>query len=128
MVSIRLHSMAAFTLDQLCSDLKRTAGEIRTDIRSRTDATAVLDKLWYVQDQLHRLVAHVSDTSSTEDAVSNACPNLFPAVIDVLKTVAFHKLDRLPALAQACEHINNHLMELERIKENQQSHSAAARA
>lgn len=120
--------MGTLTLDQLCSDLKRTAGEIRTDIRSRADATAVLEKLWYMQDQLHRLVAHVSDTPSTEHALSIACPNLFSSVIDVLKTVAFHKLDRLPALALACEHINNHLMELERIKENQQTRSAAARA
>ena len=81
-----------------------------------------------MQDQLHRLVAHVSDTASTEDAVSNACPNLFSCIIDVLKTVAFHKLDRLPALAQACEHINGHLMELERLKENQQSRIATATA
>ena len=119
--------MGTFTLDQLCSDLKRTAGEIKMDVGCQTDAAASLEKLWYVQDQLHRLVAHVTDASSAGDAVSDVCPDLFSSVIDVLQTVAICKLDELPALAQACEHINKHLKELEQMKHDQRSRSAAAR-
>ena len=119
--------MGTITPDQLCSDLKRTAREIRMDIGCQTDATVLLEKLWYMQDQLHRLVAHVSDTFSAGDAVSEACPDLFYGVIDALQTVAICKVDKLPALAQACGHINKYLMELEQIKEDQRSRSAAAR-
>ena len=114
------------SLNELCSNLTRTTSEIRTAIGVRSDATGLLAKFWLLQDQLHRLVAHVSDNSSKADALSDICPDLVSQVIEVLSTAASLKLDKLPALRKACEHINDHLIKLEQTKQQRRTRSATA--
>ena len=120
--------MVALTLHELCSDLMQTAGEIRIAMRAHAGAPRLLERFWRLQDQLHRLVACVADNPSEGEALSEICPDLATRIIDVLTSAAFFKVDKLPALGEACWNINNYLLELEHAKQERRSRSATASA
>jgi len=103
-------------LDPIVGNVLSAVQQARNVIFFRTRTEDVLQAFWALQDQTHRLIAHVADGDVDCFVLSRDSPNLVPSIVDVLGHARRSAKIQILAVDQACSAINEFLLELQRIK------------
>ena len=109
------------SLTYLCFDVKPAIAEIKALIGAHGTPPELLDSFWCLQDQLHRLLAHVRDNPSDFQALGAMCPDLAPEALRVLTSAVAAGIYEIPAVRNACRHINEYLIQLEHAHEQERT-------
>jgi|tagenome__1003787_1003787.scaffolds.fasta_scaffold18162178_1 hypothetical protein len=100
-----------------CREVSGKIQSVRQSFRSQTDISEVLNELWGLQDELHLLVEHSTDSRSESLAALEAeCPRLISDVVDLLSFIGKTGFGKVAAIRLSCAAINNLLVELAQIK------------
>jgi hypothetical protein len=94
---------------RLCKNVEYAAAQVRTSIGEHADISDILDRFWFLQDTLSRLLEAVDN----EDGDVTQCRGLIRKVVEVLGSPQVRKLSSIPAVKLACETINSCLISLE---------------
>jgi len=103
-------------LDSIVGNVLSAVQQVQYVISFRTRTEDVLQAFWRLQDQTHRLLAHIVDEDVDCSVLSRSSPNLVPAIVDALAHARKSAIIRIAAVNQACDAINEFLLELQRIK------------
>src|SRR5947209_14041269 len=104
------------TLDLIVGNVFSAVQHVRGVISFRTQTEDVLQAFWRLQDQTHRLLAHVLDGDVDSSVLNRNSPNLVPTIVDALDQARKSAIFQIAAVYQACSAINESLLELQRIK------------
>ena len=94
---------------RLCKTVEYAAAQVRSTIGDHADTSEILDRFWFLQDALSRLLEAVDN----EDGDVTQCRGLIRKVVEVLGSPQVRKLSLIPAVKLACETINSCLISLE---------------
>jgi hypothetical protein len=103
---------------EICAEVVLAIQAVRLSFQSHTEITETLDAFWRLQDQLHRLVAEISD-SPCEILLTlrSECPRLVQEIVELLTFTAKTRFAHIRSIQLSCATINDSLMELEQIKQ-----------
>lgn len=121
-----LEAMTSADIDQLLTNVSEAAHDVRGSMTYQGDRSDMLNRFWWLQDNLNRLVEVVSD--QREDALPilrtlhSDLPN---RISDLMHTVSTSKTDSIAAVASSCSAINRSLLAIESV--SRQNDPAPAR-
>ena len=103
-------------LDPIVGNVPSAVQQVRRVISFGTQTEDVLQAFWRLQDQTHRLLAHVLDGDVDSSVLNRNSQNLIPTIVDALGKARKSAIFQIAAVYQACSAINESLLELHRIK------------
>jgi hypothetical protein len=104
---------------RLCKAIEHAAAQIHTQIGNRTDIAEVLERLWFLQDSLNRLLEVVV----RERGDVSQCRSLIRKVVYALESPQARKRAKIPGVRNSCEQINNLLIRLEQATQQDRTAS-----
>jgi hypothetical protein len=98
----------------LCKNVDQAAQQVRATFRARVETLEVLDRFWWLQDTLARLLEAMDDDSYS---IAPACFELIQRIVEVLETADNFHCSSIPAVKSACAAIKQSLIALEQSRE-----------
>lgn len=104
---------------KLCDDVSIAIEQVRLVFRSTTlDEFEILTRFWGLRDNVCRLVQAVSDRrDETLNLLRYEYASLISGIVDVIGFAAKLRVGRIPAVATACQGINESLIALEYLRQ-----------
>ncbi len=105
---------------KLCDDVSIAIEQVRLVFRSTTlDEFETLTRFWSLKDNVCRLVQAVSDRrDETLELLRYEYASLISGVVDVIGFASKLRVGKIPAIATACQGINESLIALEYLKQS----------
>ena len=95
---------------RLCNEVEHAAAQIRTLIGDRTGVSETLDRFWFLQDRLSRLV----DVVNLERGEVGQCRRVIRNVVNALQSPQVQERATIPGVKISCDKINGLLIRLEK--------------
>ena len=94
---------------RICKNVEHATAQIRTSIGDTTDISEILNRFWFLQDSLMRLI----DAVDRERGQVTQCRSIIHKVVYLLELPKVQKLSSISGVKLACESINSCLISLE---------------
>lgn len=105
---------------KLCDDLSIAVEQVRMVFRTTTfDEFETLSRFWGLKDNVSRLVQAVSEQrDETLHLLRHQYASLLSDVLDVISFTAKLRVGKIPAVATACQGINESLLTLQYLRQS----------
>lgn len=113
-------------LNELCTASRIAAVQLRSALYARSRTPELLNAFGGMQDQIHRLIAHLRDHPGELLDFRLYGLGVIRSAVGVLSITRKEPVYRLPAVREACARINESLIELEYLKERKHSRGASS--
>jgi len=104
-------------IEHVCEGVASSVSQVRMVFHSSLAVTEILNRFWYLQDNLFRLLEVMTDHPDETMEVLERHPTLLADVVDVLeRSSRFASLRGIAAVREAGESINSSLLEIQGLR------------
>lgn len=106
-------------IESVCEGVAFSVAQVRMVFHSALPVTEILNRFWYLQDNLSRLLEAVTDHPTETLEALETCPRLLADVADVLeRSSKLANLRSIAAVREAGDSINSSLAEIQHLWES----------